>query len=295
MDDLGIPSDEVPDSTPHPNHDLTGRIIDEVRVERVISTHHYGKRWLCTCLACGRTFSKYTAQINIVLNTGARFSCAACKRELLQGLHADKSGNRKRAYLNLWETHHTLYPLRYEDRLADELRADFESLGGSPYRDDVSEALGPQSCTPQHPPTDPHPRYIQNIYALFPMFDEDLAHLCVYCNLYYQLGFACVSCGNFVCVACVRSDSKHLCETHDDDSATLSDIGDAFGRSRERIRQMEYTILTRMRMALTDLTDKEQEAVWDHRCKMRDIVDPDYTARINRSGHGVVIGRNERK
>lgn len=70
---------------------------------------------------------------------------------------------------------------------------------------------------------------------------------CDLCSRRRDHGFGCVTCLGWMCLECVRGGKHCRCTPSVTQAMTLQELGDAFGVTRERVRQLEIRGLRRLR------------------------------------------------
>lgn len=87
----------------------------------------------------------------------------------------------------------------------------------------------------------------QRAAYLYPIVaPNDHAYRCIDCGSDFERGLGCIECLGPTCAACVRQE-KHACVESLTDERTLTLVAAAENVSRERVRQVEYNAISRLR------------------------------------------------
>lgn len=155
-------------------------------------------------------------------------------------------------YRDVWEKSRTLYHDMWEEKFATLLASDLAEQTG-PWL----ERTAPASTAWDETGYDEHdqsPGTQKNacLWSLEPA-PEGHAYECSDCHELFANGLGCVECVQAVCWPC-RKGARHRCSDSGtllhDDGMTLEQVGQAFGFTRERARQIENNALASMRTAL---------------------------------------------
>lgn len=214
---------------------LAGVYVGDMRVlarceDRELSSGRFVEQWLCRC-TCGALQKRVRSHIVRAIRHGQNMSCYACRDGLRRGLRELRLEARREVFAQWWQDYGSLYPPL--------------SVGLPDERDDVSTTVAEGG--PDHS-GDTHSR----INALYPInLGPRRVLACCECGAFVSDCFGCVDCMEAVCVECVRK-GKHRHTDRDGD--TLSEIGQVFNVSRERIRGIEVEALGKLARRMSLLT-----------------------------------------
>jgi hypothetical protein len=133
-DRIYLSTDDEPCHQASRGYDLAGTERHDVMVVRVVGRNpQRGYKWLCLCLACGRSFCRYAGEIVRRLKSDVySFSCGACSQELRAGRLLERTqpgSDLRKAFLSSWQEYGSLYSAAWEESMTDVLREEF-------YRDE---------------------------------------------------------------------------------------------------------------------------------------------------------------
>jgi hypothetical protein len=146
----------------------------------------------------------------------------------------------REAFIEMWEQYRSLYSPnaieRMEHRVLDALAAahgPFRELERPPSVDHMGHSRTGAS-------------FQQRMADMYPIGGGDVSLRCLHCKDWVNRCFACIECGECVCISCARRE-RH---THGDarDGPTLAAIGEALGGlTRETARKIQEKALWRLR------------------------------------------------
>jgi hypothetical protein len=199
-----------------------------------------GRLWACKC-DCGRWCSRGGQHLRYTKRNHGESACGECNREARRGSYILGREERAMFFAALWADKRTLYTSRADERISEAVLGELvEEFGELPPDAPPSYSVSAAGSRGQ-PGTGP------DISVLYPLDGRrELQWECQDCREVCRLGFACVGCIEFVCVACVR-DGHH--PFHGRNQDTLASIGREWDVGAECIRKIEGKALRKLREA----------------------------------------------
>jgi hypothetical protein len=203
-----LESDDRPRENVRVRREWIGRRIHDLTLEKIIAVHPTrGYKWQCFCHNCDMHCAYYTPKIQLFFARDYA-ACRTCYGYWKIERKTKQQEGRSWFYKRLWAEKHTLYTEAFNWLETAELRALVYAEEPTPR--DPDEYKGPFTVD-SSVQSKWHAQYIQNVYYLFPLYNQAGKYFCPFCEKKHAHGFGCVNCKNFACVNCVR-DEIHICE-----------------------------------------------------------------------------------
>jgi len=217
--------------------DLRGRRFgDLLAVQPIEDGLGRGVVWLCHC-RCGAAVERRARQLLQAYRLDLHSACRECVRAWNKHRRSAFSQARHWALLEQWKLTGSLYRFGPDD-LPDERVVDTDIVEDRPC---ANQTTGQPTC------------FMVPIRA---EGETEGGWLCAECRQWLGEGRGCLLCTEPVCATCFEKQS-HRCQRFAD-GQTYEQVGATYGVSRERIRQIEFSALRKMREALARLANEER-------------------------------------